>query len=454
MKLSKLGWVVAAGVALAACDDPLQTDPASAIPADEALTTSAKLRVGVNGLYDAMQDDGGYSRDLLVYPELFAGNKSGVPGNLSWTGTFDTDEEVGTGNVLPTNTAVEDIWATAYRSIGRANNVLASLPAVADVEAEDSAQFAGEAYFVRALNYHNLVRFFGGVPIVTEPTRELPADLARAKATPAEVYARIEADLASAVRLLDAGSGASVGHADVCSAVALQARVFLDQGKNAQARDAATSVITQCGKRLVEDYGNVWRVKNSTESLFELQYTIQDTNNLAFWFFSRSVGGRRGFAPTANLLAAYSTGDERRGFNISIDGAGRRYGTKYFRIESNDDNVPVIRLAEMYLIRAEANWRLGAPAATVRADVDVIRVRANLAPLAATVDTSDELRDAILEERRLEFAMEGMRFFDVRRILGTAGAAALFRVNASQLLWPIPQQEIETNSALIQNLGY
>ncbi|HEY0036155.1 MAG TPA: RagB/SusD family nutrient uptake outer membrane protein [Longimicrobium sp.] len=455
MKRYKLGWVFAAGVALAACDDPLQTDPQSAIPAEEALTTSEQLRVGVNGMYDSMQGDGGYARDLLVYPEMFAGGVSGVPANLSWTGTFDTDSEVSSGSVRPSNSAVEGIWQAAFRTIGRANNVLSSLGDVADVEDEDAAQFAGEAHFIRALNYHNLARFFGGVPLVTEPTRSLAGGTAVARSTEAQVYALIESDLLTAKKMLADGSGAPVGHATECAATALLARVYLDNGKHAAARDAATEVIEDCGFRLVDDYGNAWRIENSTESIFELQFTILDNNNLAFWFFPRVLGGRRGFAPTASLYNSYAAGDERRDYNIGFYNSGRnRYGRKFFRIETNDDNVPVIRLPEMYLVRAEANWRLSAPAATVRADLNVVRARAGAPLLGESVSTPDQLRTAILAERRAEMALEGVRMFDVRRILGTAEAATLYKVDASKLYWPIPQQEINTNPSLTQNPGY
>lgn len=455
MKLHKLGWVVAAGVALAACDDPLQTDPQSAIPAEEALTSSAQIRVGVNGMYDSMQGDGGYARNLLVFPDLFAGEVSGVPANLIWTGTFDTDAEVSAGSVRPSNGAVEGLWQAAYRTIGRANNVLASLEEVDGMDEEDAAQFEGEARFVRALNYHNLARFFGGVPIVLEPTRNLTGSTAVARSSEAQVYDLVIADLVAARPLLAAGSGAPVGHATACAATALLARVYLDAGRHAAARDASSDVIANCGFRLVEDYGNAWRIENSTESIFELQFTILDNNNLAFWFFPRVLGGRRGFAPTANLFNAYAATDERRDYNIGFySGGTRRYGRKYFRIESNDDNVPVLRLAEMYLIRAEANWRLGAPAATVLADINVVRARAGATLLGETVSSPTQLRDAILNERRLEFAFEGMRMFDVRRILGLADAATLYKVNANKLYWPIPQQELNTNPSLTQNPGY
>lgn len=105
----------------------------------------------------------------------------------------------------------------------------------------------------------------------------------------------------------------------------------------------------------------------------------------------------------------------------------------------------------MYLIRAEANARLGADAATVRADIDIVRNRAGLADLPATVDTQQELLDAILQERRFEFAMERHRFFDLRRF---GVATDLLGIPAERLLFPIPQAEIDVNDALEQNPGY
>jgi hypothetical protein len=105
----------------------------------------------------------------------------------------------------------------------------------------------------------------------------------------------------------------------------------------------------------------------------------------------------------------------------------------------------------MYLIRAEANARLNAPAATVQADINVIRTRAGLANIATTVTTQQALLDAILQERRVELAMEGFRFMDLRR---HGKAEALLGIAANKLLWPVPQYERDANPKLAQNPGY
>lgn len=130
----------------------------------------------------------------------------------------------------------------------------------------------------------------------------------------------------------------------------------------------------------------------------------------------------------------------------------QRYGCKYTRIAAGDDNIIVLRLPEMYLIRAEANARLGASAATVLADVNIVRARAGLAPLdPAVVSTQAGLLAAILAERRFEFVLEGHRFFDLRR---HGVAPTVLSIATNRLVFPIPQADRDVNPNLTQNPGY
>jgi len=450
-------WALAAAGLLAACDTPLEVEPDAQIPFEEALDTPDEIAGGVRGIYDALQQNGAYDRNLIVFPDMYADN-------LDFTGTFDTDAEVYDRTVQPTNTAVEGIWAAMYEGINRANNVLASIPRVTGMDPDEADQFRGEALFLRALFYHNLVRWFGGVPLVTQPNWNVgdTDNTFLPRASQAEVYALIEADLAEAVTLLPETSPEF--RATWGAARALQARVFLDEGKWAQARDAADDVIDSDIYELTRPYSNLWAVENSGESILSVQYSVNDFNELAFWFFPSDFGGRRGFAPTSNLLSRFNAqGDtERRDATIGFYRGTRRYGKKYFRIATGEDNVIVLRLAEMYLARAEANARLGADPAVILADINVVRERAEIDPLTvADVDDGDPATDvhqelllAILRERRLEFAFEGHRFFDIRRILGPAGAAEFLEIPEFRLLFPIPQGERDANSNLGQNPGY
>jgi starch-binding outer membrane protein, SusD/RagB family len=454
MKKSLLGLALA-GLVFAACDEPLDVDPRASIPLDDALTNARAVAAATNGLYDSFQYDGLYSRELIVYPEMYADN-------VTVRGTFTTDREVGARNILPSNIAILAAWRDSYRGINQANEVLQAVVDVPDLTSAQRTQFRGEALFVRSLHFFNLVRYFGGVPIITTRTRDLGDvdNAAVARATPAQVYARIIADLEEAADLLPDARSAG-GRATADAANALLARVYLESAvipgftpatQYALARDKATLIIDSERYRLTASYSDLFQIKNSVESIFEVQYTIQDANALAFWFFPNreGLGGRWGFSPSASLINAYELEDLRYDASIGFAG-GRFYNIKYFRVNAGDDNVIVLRLGEMYLIRAEANARLGAAPALVRADINVTRVRAGLDPLETTVTSEADLITEVLKERRLEFAMEGHRFFDLRR---TGRAETVLGIQPFRLLWPIPLQEIEVNPLLDQNPGY
>ncbi len=440
MKTRFLG-VLAMAAMMAACDSPLDTDPTDSIDEGTALSTPRGIELGLNGAYRSLTGGSLYGVNEMVYADLYADN-------LDFTGTFQTDREVALRNIAATNSSVLGQWAASYDGINRANNILEAIPNVSGLSATDAAVARGEALFIRALHYSILNRYFGGVPLVLAPTRGISDESEVSRATTAEVWTQVETDLEEARGLLP--TGRVIGRATQGAADALLARVYLESGKYTQARDKATSVISSGTYSLNPSFRSNFTVKNSPESIFELQYSINHSNSQAFWYFPASLGGRLGYAPSADLYNAFPAGDARRDASIALQGT-QRYANKYFRIANGDDNVIVLRLAEMYLIRAEANARLNAPAATVRADLNVLRTRAGLAPLGTDIDTQSELFDAILLERRLEMAFEGQRFFDLRRL---GRAEAVLQLAPAKLLWPIPQAERDVNSNLAQNPGY
>lgn len=433
-------WLALAAL-LGACDTPLDTDPTDAVPADEALQSARDVALAVNGIYDALQQTSLYDRELTAFPEMYADN-------VDFTGTFTSDGEVANRNIRPANTAIRNMWRDSYEGINRANTVLSALPSIDDLSDEERDHFRGEALFLRALNYLNLVRYFGGVPVVTEPSETVTEGSKLARNTAEQVYTQIEADLGEAATLLPASG--SPARATGGAANALLARAYLEQAKWALARDKATEVIQSNKDTLATNYADLFAGSTNSESIFEVEYSITDGNNQAFWYFPDDLGGRWGFTPSDDLYAAYEPGDERRDASISVYDGGL-YGIKYHRVASGDDNVYVLRLAELYLIRAEANARLNEPASVVQDDIDVVRNRAGLSDLLLLAPTQDELIDAILQERRVEFAMEGHRFFDLRR---TGRAEQLLEIDATLLLFPIPQAELDVNDNLEQNPGY
>ncbi|HST59050.1 MAG TPA: RagB/SusD family nutrient uptake outer membrane protein, partial [Longimicrobium sp.] len=197
MKLKYLAFGLFAAASMAACDSPLDTEPRSTVPSEEALDSPEELRVAVNGLYDAFQDNGrDFTRNQVIFPDLYADNSS-------FSGTYASDREVVNRNVLPTNTAIAGIWRSAYIGIDRANNVLTALETV-EMDADEAEQLAGEAHFVRGYMYFILGRWFGGVPLITEPTREIPTqeEVRIAKSSQAAIYAFAESELRAAAAVL------------------------------------------------------------------------------------------------------------------------------------------------------------------------------------------------------------------------------------------------------------
>lgn len=440
MRKTNLAWLLVPAL-LAACDSPLDTDPTAAIDSETALTSARGVELALNGAYGGLRSGNIYGNVHMVYPDLYADN-------LEFTGTFQTDREVGQRDIATNNGQVLSTWASSYSVINRTNNLLEAIPNVADLTADQQSRLRGEALFIRALTYFDLVRHFGGVPLVLQPSRGVDESARVARNSAQEVFARVIEDLEEAAPLLP--NSRVQGRATRQAANALLARIYLETGQNALARDRATAAINSGQYALVSNFRSIWTTKHSQESIFELHFTVNTSNSLAFWYFPSALGGRLGFAPTADLYNSYAANDARRDATIGLSGS-QRYGFKYHRVANGDDNVVILRLAEMYLIRAEANARLGADAATVRGDINLVRSRANLAPLDASVTSQAALLDAILQERRWELAFEGHRFFDLRR---HGVATERLGMPAYRLLFPIPQAEIDVNAELAQNPGY
>lgn len=425
---------------LTACDSVLDTNPRASVAAETAVQTEKDAESAILGVYSILQYDDLYGQYAVVIPDLYSDD-------LDHTGTFTSLGEFDNNNVFPDNVSINDGWSVRYVGINRANSVLMALDRLEEISDDKRTSLKGEALFLRAFLHFELARYFGGVPIVTEPTDGADEISRPARNTLEEVYARVEADLKEAETLLPASK--SAGRASKLTAKALLARLYLYQERWADAFAAADEVIESDAYSLVGDYATLMETKNSPESILEVQFSTNDANSLAFWFFPDELGGRLEYAPSVALYEAYEEGDQRRHATVgNLDGL--LYGTKYFRISNGDDNVFVLRLAEMYLIRAEALARQGGAVEAVQADINAIRNRAGLGDTEA--DTVEELLDAILQERRVEFALEGHRFFDLRR---TGRAMEVLGItNPDRLLFPIPQAELDVNPNLVQNPGY
>ena len=425
--------------------DVLDVEPSQSISSDGAISSPNDLERALMGCYDAMQSAGYYGRDYLVVPDL-------VADNLEFTGTSQDYGAANNNVISPDLLLVEAVWASIYRTINRANNALYYLPGVSNLSSDAAENYEGELRFIRALGYFDLVRLFGGVPLRELPALSAGSDLDIPRSSKEDVYDFIIRELIAAKSLI---SNTRNGRATQAAAQALLARAYLYTGDHENAWDAANTVIEEFGYTLEPNYDDIFQTDFSSESIFEIEFNEQDGNRIAQYFAPRPAG-RYEFGVTENIIALYHEDDTR--FFASIDtltNADMPAVAKYVDVQLGSDNVVVIRLAEMYLIRAEAELNRPSPIlADVIADINTIRDRAGL--IDTNASTSQDLEAEILNQRRLEFAFDGHRWFDLIRV-GKAIEVLENVTSVNQLLFPIPQSEILSNEAITpddQNPGY
>ena len=439
--------VLAAAVLMGgfACD-VLDVEPQNSIPADQAFNDKAGIEKGIFGAYSSFQSLSYYGRTYGIFADLAADNLA-HPDDA----TAREYAEVDNNAILPENGSVANIWAACYDGINVANNVIEKVPGMPDMSDDEKNRALGELYFIRALNHFNLLVYFGGVPIKTAPTIGLN-DLNVPRNSVDQVYTQIINDLTFAKDHLQANPSLKI-RATKYAAMALLARVYLYQGDFPMASEMASKVIDEGGYTLLSNYADIFAGDGSAETIFEIDFNELDRNRIAEYNFPKSLNGRREVEPEQNLLDAYEIGDERYAASIAFDGSGLAYPIKYDDLNTGADNVIILRLAEMYLIRAEAEANNNGDIGGIQDDIDAIRERAGLP--ATSASTYEALELAAAKEQRIEFAFEGHRWFDLVR---TDRAVAVLPnvTSVNQTLFPIPSEELQTNSnpGMYQNPGY
>lgn len=429
------------------CDRELDINPAQSITTGQAISTPENIKNILVGTYAISGRADLFGGDTQVYAELL-GNSEYV----EWYGTYAALRQIYTKNIVSDNVYVRDTWASAYKAIYQTNVILDNLSVITD--ANDKKRIEGEAKFLRAINYFELVRFYGkqyeagktnsqlGVPIVLNSKVDFSGDLSIARNTVEEVYAQVIKDLTEAIAKLPSDNSY---YADVHTAKALLARVYLQKGDYANARTMANDVINNSGRSLVTSFDGVFNTsENTSEDLFAMQVTSQSgVNDLNTFYADDIYGGRGGdIAITYDYVSLFEPSDVRGDF-FHYNVYGDRLSSKF---KNQFGNVHVIRLAEMYLIRAEANLRLATSiGATPVDDINKIRTRAN-----ATSLTSVTIAD-VMEERSRELGFEGFLIHDIKRTKGNVGSLSW---NSDKLVFPIPLREMQVNNKLVQNPGY
>jgi hypothetical protein len=248
------------------------------------------------------------------------------------------------------------------------------------------------------------------------------------------------------------------------TARALLARYYLYNRDWAQAETYATAVITDTKFKLFDSFENIFKTKNTTESVFELQYNNNDISGLRNWHYPTSLSGRGGVQlHDATYQEMIADPNDVRGKLTAKNTATNTFYTTKWSTAGNIDNIAVIRIAEMYLIRAEARAEQNVDISGAQSDLNAVRTRAGVGNTAAA--TKADLINAVMMERKLEFIGEGHRWFDlIRREMAMTALSDVKRTKGSQSsyalgtpgrqIFPFPNIEVLTNTKLQQNSAY
>lgn len=414
-----------------------------------AITNEATAREAVIGMYNALQLQGNYGIYQVSTPGLYADELK------SRSALLDVNQ-IDNNAITPVNFYLGELWNAPYRAVYSANQILQRVPAIASIPDASKKAIIAEAKFIRALSIFNVFKYFGGAPLIT--SINLAEIEASRRSTADETYQFILNDLMAAeIDLPDThvsngsytSDQVSRTRATKATAKALLARVYLYRAKdNTDLQNAitkATEVIGNISYSLEATYSNAFKLF-SKEAIFQIFFESFDGGRLVL---EMSPGTQWNYAATNKLVNGFENGDNRKGF-LLVPSNGDFYSRKY---EAQNSPANVLRLADIYLIRAEARARLSAPDLTgAKADLNMVRTRAGL-PNNTAVDIPQFLLD-IEQERFIELAYEGHRFFDLVRtnrantVLGTGNT----NWQTTDILFPLPF--LEVSKGLTQNQGY
>ncbi len=426
------------------CNKFLDVEPKNYVSDEQTIYDKISAEEAVRGIYSALGSAGYYGTSFQSIGYLSGDN-------VQWTGSQSQVQEFINHNIKSDNPTVSAAWTAIYQTINRANHVIAKVPEVQDALFTDAykKQLTGEAYFIRGLAYFDLARSWGGVPIVTAPTIKSSDNIGLSRASLEATYSQVLNDLEIAETSLPATTNRY--RATQKTVWALKSRYYLYQKNWANAEAYATKIIADAADyQLAQPYNAFIANKGTTESVFEIYYNgTTETNTHAGQWLPQTLGGTRQWAPNDAFVTLAN--DEQQGGNRNVlvakDNQNRWYGNLYRSITASATYV--IRIAELYLVRAEARAKQNNLADALD-DLNAVRKRAGL--IEISVANQADILQAIENERRIELAFEPHRWYDVVR---TDRAKDLWNLtDTNKYLLPIPYNEILKNKALSQNAGY
>jgi len=507
----KSKYIIAAGLmsmTFASCKKNfLDIPPTASISTVTFYKTASDFQQAVVGTYAPLNALYGNSTTLPTQPDAgdwtlgeLRSDNTGFIFSVANRGfpTFEqADQFLDDGN----NVAVTNKYSSDYTIIGRANQVLANIDA-ANIDATLKSTYKGEALFLRAFAYFDLVQYFGDVPLNLTPVTNIAQTQVPRNAI-AQVYSQIIADAKLATTLLPKKASAEVGHVTANTANMLLGNVYIVLKQWPNAETVLQAIVSSGEYSLLGDYSAIFSNsnKNNAESLFEVQYTADPTqtgllNGFGYEFLpalpnpnvipgypsssSNTFGNWN--LPTPDLINAYEPGDKRQAANIAyvtVGGITYPYLKKYIQGASiypfTSDDWQVYRYAEVLLFLAEAYNEDNKTSQAIPL-INQVRARAGLAGVAVTDQAG--LRTTIQHERQVEFAGENKRWKDLLRTgsaitvmnaqaakiranptayyypAGVPPVPAAYNVTSTRLLLPIPNTEIQLDPLIKQNPGY
>ncbi|OFX64293.1 MAG: hypothetical protein A2X15_12215 [Bacteroidetes bacterium GWB2_32_14] len=470
-------------------DDFITKEPMQNLSDETAIENVNDAQVALTGVYDRLQTSGYWGRGMQIYADLFADNgRMNTANSGRYLNTYNW-------NIVTNTSPGLGMWDNAYDGINRANKVLEAI----ESKGFDADDLKGQALALRAMLHFDMVRLFAQTYTINDATLApgsdgngghlgVPLMLASdpyaepSRNTVNEVYTQVIADLEEAMTLMD--GDVDYFYFNKWGAEALLARVYLTRasggGTDADytaARDHALNVINSGPYSLVSnaDYIASWIADFNTESIFYLKYTSVD------YLYTDALGGalkKSGYGDVVaneDLLGLIPDGDVRQHLfyanhddnEVQMDfydedkSAENYYVNKYPGREGTDgvDNLPLIRLSEMYLIAAEAELELGN---TGPAEDYIMEIIDRAKPGALITEYGATLREQIYNTIRIELCFEGHRTFDIKRRQDDIIRISVTNESVPrELLFPsylfalpIPQEEMDANANMVQNYNY
>ncbi len=481
MKKYSLLTVIVLLLVVVACRKELDLEPHQ-IYYDNFYKTSEDAVSAINAVYDVLGSVSQYSNNLWLIQDI-ASDDCDARATLNDPNLHEFD----TYSLESNNKYLSAIWQGSYLGISRANVVLQKVPEI-PMDSALQQRILGEARFLRALYYFNLVRLFGDVPLVTVPvSSDLEEDEIYPVRTSADdIYRQIREDLSLAASVLPLRytNPGDKGRATKGAALGILSKVYLTNKDWTNAYQTASEVIGSNVYSLHADYTANFKEanKNGKESVFEVQFYKNSTAENSQMVISGLPSlpgvfsaGVEIMLPTDDLLNSFEEGDYRKQATFFDNYWGYTFEPhiwKYWdqvaykpqNTSQSGADFMVMRYSEVLLIYAEAlNEAMGGPTDEAYDAINAVRERARNGNASVLADLAglDQIsfRKAVLDERRHEFVSEGQRWFDlvrtgnlieyVKRAKGDKANPAVFNY-----VFPIPQRELDVNRNLTQNDDY